>query len=167
MICSHCNTEVENENVAYRSSKSVKCKTCAAAYMRAYFKARPDKAAKQRQRVTSSKTARRAIGRAFVKWLKEQPCMDCGIQYPSYVMEVDHRDPQQKRQNVSKIGFNAPSGEALMEEVRKCDLVCANCHRERTHQRGYRRLIPPEGIEPPHFGLEGQMPNPSAGAHHS
>lgn len=27
--------------------------------------------------------------------------------------------------------------EALLTEIEKCDVVCANCHAIRTHERGY------------------------------
>ena len=67
---------------------------------------------------------------------KSKPCMDCHIQYPSYIMEFDHRNPEQK---CFTIGEYAASGKnsikKLLEEIDKCDVVCANCHRERTQQQ--------------------------------
>lgn len=45
-------------------------------------------------------------------------------------MEWDHVKPG-KRADVSKLG----SIPALMREVEKCELVCANCHRMRTVRR--------------------------------
>lgn len=65
---------------------------------------------------------------------KNSPCMDCKIQYPSYAMDFDHRDPSEKLFNVSQIN-KASSSIKLLEEIAKCDLVCANCHRIRTHNR--------------------------------
>jgi hypothetical protein len=29
---------------------------------------------------------------------------------------------------------------AILNEIAKCDAVCANCHRERTHQRRTKKL---------------------------
>lgn len=69
-------------------------------------------------------------------WMREQknvPCMDCGQSYPYYVMDFDHRDPTQKLALVSRlVGWG---WDRLRAEVAKCDVVCANCHRERTHQQ--------------------------------
>lgn len=65
--------------------------------------------------------------------MKSKPCADCGIKYPSYVMDFDHRDPKTKTANVSRmLRCGKPLSEVLAE-IKKCDVVCANCHRERTH----------------------------------
>lgn len=63
------------------------------------------------------------------------PCMDCGILYPPYVMDFDHRNGKDKLKEVSKLVNNMLSIENIMKEIEKCDLVCANCHRIRTHKR--------------------------------
>lgn len=77
--------------------------------------------------------ARRAlIHRTFVNWLKEQPCSDCHVVYPPYVMDFDHRDRSTKLFEIGpRIG--RVSTTKLLAELVKCDLVCANCHRIRTH----------------------------------
>lgn len=40
-----------------------------------------------------------------------------------------------KEDKVSTMIANHLSVEKIMEEINKCDVVCANCHRERTQQR--------------------------------
>lgn len=60
--------------------------------------------------------------------------MDCGIKYPSYVMQFDHRDPKQKLFKIARDAWKY-SVEKIKEEISKCDVVCANCHAERTHQQ--------------------------------
>jgi hypothetical protein len=60
------------------------------------------------------------------------PCMDCGIQYPHYVMEFDHREGEEK---ISTVGHASSSWKAIHAEIAKCDIVCANCHSIRTHLR--------------------------------
>ena len=63
---------------------------------------------------------------------KRQPCRDCGVSYPYYVMEFDHlRD---KKFNLSDSRAWA-SRARLIAEITKCEVVCANCHAERSHQR--------------------------------
>lgn len=64
--------------------------------------------------------------------LKQEPCFDCGLKYPPYVMDFDHVRGE-KKFNVGHIRYH--SLEKLLEEISKCELVCSNCHRERTHQR--------------------------------
>ena len=57
--------------------------------------------------------------------------MDCSIEYPYYVMQFDHRDPSLKSFTISD-NIDQKSLEQLVNEARKCDVVCANCHAERT-----------------------------------
>jgi hypothetical protein len=78
---------------------------------------------------------RKARIRDEVKKYKESnPCMDCGIFYKHYVMDFDHRDGEQKEHNVSNVVHNG-SIKKVWDEIAKCDLVCSNCHRERTNLR--------------------------------
>lgn len=70
--------------------------------------------------------------RSFIDWLKSIPCFDCGGQFPPECMDFDHRDPSTKRRAPGAIG----SLNALQNEIMKCDLVCANCHRTRTFRGG-------------------------------
>lgn len=70
------------------------------------------------------------------QWLwsfKRKPCDDCGKRYPPYVMQFDHRDPAQKKFNLSR--SDGKSKAAVLEEIAKCDVVCANCHAERTFEQ--------------------------------
>lgn len=76
----------------------------------------------------------RTSNRAIIQAAKDRPCADCGIQYPYYVMQFDHRDAGEKEFNVGNIGPTA-GRQKLLDEIAKCDVVCANCHAERTHQR--------------------------------
>lgn len=70
--------------------------------------------------------------RAKLDALKANPCVDCGVSYPPYVMDFDHRDPTLKLKSVGAMALSA-SWKAIEAEIAKCDLVCANCHRERTY----------------------------------
>ena len=80
----------------------------------------------------STVTSRRDQRMPLIRDAKDRPCADCGVQYPYYVMQFDHVRGEKK--------FNLGGGwnnsiEAIQEEIAKCDVVCANCHAERTYQR--------------------------------
>jgi hypothetical protein len=79
----------------------------------------------------------------FIREAKSDPCMDCQVSFPPYVMDFDHRPGEEKLMNVGTAGSLRWSLRQLQEEIAKCDLVCSNCHRERTHQR---RLLSETGI---------------------
>lgn len=84
--------------------------------------------------------------RAYLRAAKDHPCVDCGRRYPAYVMDFDHREGEQKLFNVAALHSERwVSLRQLQEEIAKCDLVCANCHRERTHQRRQRQRAGQKG----------------------
>jgi len=79
------------------------------------------------------KISYRERNRQYIRDLKATtPCADCGVIYPYYVMQFDHVLGD-KRANVADLAHASVSLEVLQAEVDKCELVCANCHAERTH----------------------------------
>lgn len=59
-------------------------------------------------------------------------CMDCGETNP-IVLDFDHL--KDKKYNVSRMIHDGFSWAAIKKEIAKCEVVCANCHRIRTHNR--------------------------------
>lgn len=59
------------------------------------------------------------------------PCMDCNTTYPVECMDFDHRDPSTKSFTIGRNKWKQV--DILLEEITKCDIVCSNCHRIRTH----------------------------------
>ena len=81
-------------------------------------------------------TVRKSRNNARRQWLidaKNHPCADCGIQYPYYVMDLDHVRGE-KLDHPNRVAKHYTKA-IFLEEVTKCDVVCANCHRERTQSR--------------------------------
>ena len=63
--------------------------------------------------------------------------MDCKISYPYYMMDFDHVRGT-KQANVAEL-INTLSKKRIDEEIAKCEVVCSNCHRIRTHIRKMRK----------------------------
>lgn len=63
--------------------------------------------------------------------LQQNPCVDCGETDP-VVLDFDHRDENTKSFSVANGVSKRVSLEALIAEIAKCDIRCANCHRRRT-----------------------------------
>ena len=68
-----------------------------------------------------------------VNELKSNPCTDCGIAYPYYVMQFDHIGTD-KVAAVSRL-LRTHGWPAVEAEIAKCELVCSNCHAIRTWNR--------------------------------
>ena len=75
--------------------------------------------------------------RSYIRQYKEHHgCMDCGGKFPYYVLDFDHRDPNEKLRSPASLA-NGNSWKNMIEEIHKCDVVCANCHRVRTHKSNH------------------------------
>ena len=85
-----------------------------------------------------NRAKRRVVLNEYVRTLKAaNPCPDCNVNYPYYVMDFDHVRGE-KIGDVAIMVHEVVTLELLREEIEKCDIVCANCHRERT----FGRLVP-------------------------
>ena len=115
----------KNGTIAYQSY----CISCCSKRHKKYFQANRgkylDKAKKHREKLIN-----------FVNSLKDQPCVDCKQSHPPYVMDFDHLDSTTKVDTISRLQRTG-SKELIIEEIKKCELVCSNCHRERTYQRAH------------------------------
>lgn len=117
-----CRTCKENKPVAMFSPKhnyrDTQCKAC-------YTK-------KHGPRVLDH---RRNIKRKLVEY-HGGSCVDCGYVGPYFIFEFDHRDPELKEFSISRAaGKPSRTYEECLKESLKCDLVCPNCHRWRTHRQ--------------------------------
>jgi len=85
--------------------------------------------------VIYSKNKRKYAEMQFkISLLKESaPCKDCGQWFPFYVMDYDHLESENKNFTISQSMLR--SEESILNEIKKCDLICANCHRIRTYLR--------------------------------
>lgn len=67
------------------------------------------------------------------RFLLKKCCIDCGEKNP-LVLEFDHIKGK-KLDNVSHLIHSSCSLKKIKEEIRKCEIRCANCHRIITHKR--------------------------------
>jgi hypothetical protein len=114
------------------------CGECRRAYDRRYYAERGKDARLARAR------AWRDERRTWMAALKEgRACADCGRVFPAFVMHWDHLPGHVKIAEISAMVGNRRR-EVVIEELAKCELVCANCHVMRTVKRA-RRIIEEAG----------------------
>ena len=102
---------------------------------------------KQRSRRPAARQRARS---AVFAYLDVHPCVDCGERDP-LVLDFDHRSD--KIAEVSVLVGRGADWTTIAEEIAKCEVRCANCHRRRTAERagGYRfkaTTATREGLEP-------------------
>ena len=64
---------------------------------------------------------------AVWEYKRSHPCVDCGENDP-VVLEFDHKDQSEKGFSLGRV----TTVSRFYEEVKKCVVRCANCHRRRT-----------------------------------
>jgi hypothetical protein len=71
---------------------------------------------------------------SWVRQLKSEPCVDCEHTFHPTAMQFDHVRGV-KVLKVSDLVARGCSRAKILAEIAKCELVCANCHAVRTHER--------------------------------
>jgi len=123
-ICASCGNEKGEPNFTKLSS----------GYFHSYCKA----CLRQRNRKYADKRTGPRLGKAYITKFKDcQRCKDCGKTFRYWMLDFDHVSGV-KTVNVSKLQLLALN--KIKEEIAKCELVCANCHRIRTHERRHLAL---------------------------
>ena len=133
--CSMCQEMKALEDFMWRrkrlNERDCYCRPCRAIYKREHYRANKPRYIQNAQ-VWSHADRRRRVS-WLIDYFKSHPCVDCGETDP-VVLEFDHlRD---KAFNIADgISRNRPWA-LILEEIEKCEVVCANCHRKRTSLRG-------------------------------
>ena len=60
-------------------------------------------------------------------------CIDCNQSFHRNIYEFHHLDPNTKKEKQIRFG---QSMEKIQQEIKKCVLLCANCHKMRHTERG-------------------------------
>ena len=83
----------------------------------------------------AAKSRRSASALEFLANLKnERGCVDCGFRGLPDALHFDHLPQFQKVHNVSYLA-RCGTWQQILDEVAKCEIVCANCHAVRTRKR--------------------------------
>lgn len=132
-VCSRCQQEKELSAFAWRrrgrGQYDTYCRACRAAYGREHYVANRQRYIDQ-ARIVKQKQAHERT-RWVLEYFERHPCTDCGERDP-VVLEFDHlRD---KKFNVAS-ALPERTWTSILEEIEKCEVVCANCHRRRSAGR--------------------------------
>jgi hypothetical protein len=140
-IKSRCQFYVQRRQLADGSLKGYRTKRCKRCHNK-YTLTHCDTVRRKRmqrewaQRGRRERWLRRKQSRhAWLEVLKAKPCADCRRVFPPVCMDFDHRNPRTKYMSIAAMINQVRSKTRILAEIRKCDLVCANCHRLRHARR--------------------------------
>lgn len=131
-ICSQCGIQKPLSDYHTKDKSGIKkayCKDCAKLYRKKYYEQNRDKAIQYAMQ--SNKKKKEQLQSYVYEYLKLHSCIDCGEADPT-VLEFDHRDTAKKKSGICELVLNKSSLKKLKEEIDKCDIRCANCHRRKT-----------------------------------
>jgi hypothetical protein len=127
--CGRCGVEKPLDAFHRRGAvRQAWCKECRRVYDAAYHRA--TRAVRLEQ-----KRIRRAHVWVWYRSLKQKPCADCGGSFHHSAMHWDHLPGAEKQAEVSILMKRTQSKRRVLQEIAKCELVCANCHAVRSFER--------------------------------
>ena len=132
-ICSLCKNEKTldcfNKNKTKSGGLNNVCRECSKASSKKYYENNKEHH-KHNINIRNKAVIKKNQQKMF-DYFKENPCVDCGVSNP-IVLEFDHIDETTKFKEVSRMIADGYSWVRIQEEIDKCDVRCANCHRIRT-----------------------------------
>ena len=111
-ICSKCGRLLPIDQFNFRDkikgTRRADCKECHSGYMKLIYQKKKE---------------------IIQEWKSEQSCCKCGDKR-GYVLDYHHIDPSTKTDTIARMTSNNYTLTTVQEEIKKCVVMCANCHRE-------------------------------------
>lgn len=111
-ICSKCGKELPIDQFNWRNkakgTRRAECKECHSSYMKQKYQEKKNE----------------------IQTLKSQLCCaKCGDSR-GYVLDFHHINPEEKENTIARMTSNNYELNKVYDEIKKCIVLCANCHRE-------------------------------------
>ena len=131
--CSQCKKLKDAKNGFYRKSRGKparrpECKECTKQNRSKYYH-------DNLPLIIERKAKQRIRDRQWLQNLKGQlACKGCG-EDDSRCLDFHHRDPKKKSGSIGNAIRQGWSRRRILDEIKKCDVLCANCHRKKHHSQ--------------------------------
>jgi hypothetical protein len=128
--CRSCGQEKEesefNSNKEKRDGLQAKCRECNSLYLKQHYI--------DNKSIYNDNRKKRKV--KITNWLHElKSLLKCCRCDESYIACLDfhHTNPEEKEYNISYMANIGISKDAILKEISKCIILCANCHRKEHH----------------------------------
>jgi hypothetical protein len=131
--CAHCKETKPIEEFAYSNrilkTRQKHCRDCMSRFNKnSYAK----KGEQEKRKIYDNRKKRAEVAKQYIwDYLSTHPCVDCGESDP-LLLEFDHKNPSNKKDNVSNMANGKSSIETIQKEIDKCVVRCVSCHRRKT-----------------------------------
>lgn len=138
--CTKCKENLSEDNFFFKSKaqgrRHSQCKECyrkqrSTTYDKHYAEKKEEYV---RRAIERNKKNRLVLKTKFLEFLEGKVCTMCGYD-KQVALEFHHRDPTTKSETVSRMLHSGYAWGSILKEIEKCDIVCANCHRELTAEQ--------------------------------
>lgn len=144
--CSVCGVDKELKDYYFKNSKLGKlhaqCKNCYSEKRKLFRQEHYLKygdAYRERARIRKQ-TVKKIRQEQLYDYLSDKQCEICGMG-DLRVLDFDHVDPKSKKFSIARAVNDGTAWEIIAEEIKKCRILCANCHRIRTaEQFSWRKM---------------------------
>ena len=138
--CTKCHLNKDDEEFSRKRTtrdgliiRQSYCKECVRESSKLYYQNNREKYLAKNYR------ARHWLREKVFEYLRDKRCVDCGEGDP-IVLEFDHVRGH-KKGTIRDVLIRTTRWEKVLEEIAKCEIRCANCHRRKTvaqfnHHRG-------------------------------
>ena len=127
-ICSKCKRELPLDNFRWKikseNKKHSQCKECEKIRDKIHYR----ESISRRDSVLETALNQKNRNLAIVNEARSCGCRKCGDKR-FYVLDFHHRNPEEKAGVIAHM-IKSASEKGLIAELAKCDVLCANCHRE-------------------------------------
>lgn len=131
--CSRCKKEKQDDEFNFKNKalklRQCQCKECTRLLIKNHYNENKQyyfKKAKKRNIEIKTNIVKYLQG-----YLSDKSCIDCG-ESDIAVLEFDHKKGLKKFKAVSTLIRLGYPMSVIREEINKCDIRCANCHRRKT-----------------------------------
>lgn len=132
-VCCICLKHLEEtkENFASRFDRKIptfqsSCRECQRVYRKKHY------LANKRKYIDKAKTHRNLVAKWFIEEKSKLKCKNCS-ESRYWVLDFHHKDKTTKEKSVGSI-TRSGSKQKLLKEMKKCEILCSNCHRDFHHK---------------------------------
>lgn len=127
-ICSKCKQEKPISEFRWRNKASQvlhsQCKACEKERDKIHYQ----ESKERRENIRRNAELQKSNNLGIVEKAKASGCRKCG-DTRSYILDFHHRNPAEKKGDIATM-IKSSSYDNVVKEIEKCDVLCANCHRE-------------------------------------
>jgi formate dehydrogenase assembly factor FdhD len=131
--CSKCGIEKDECEFFFRNkNKNILHTTCKMCKREIDRNSYSNNSNNRKIKIKERRKVNKDLSKNYIRELKQNSkCSKCGEER-WYVLDFHHSNDDDKIENISKLA-NGGATKKIQEELKKCIILCSNCHRELHH----------------------------------